>query len=87
MIMAQEIIHIDDFCKLCGYHADNEPDTHYGYDYGCDHPENPNKLCAAIVCPVGYLAYAEDFMEIEGCSKEEAEEEARLEVCVVFDND
>lgn len=87
--MAQEIIHIDELCRMCGYFAENEPETHNGHDYGCDHRDNMggDKMCMASACPLGWLAEAEHFMEINGCSKEEAEDNAKQEDCIVWDAD
>ena len=86
--MARKIVHIDDLCADCGYFANNEPETHNGHDYGCDHPDNMDGdlLCMASACPLGCLAEAEHFEEIWGESPDEAIECSKGDEYVVIDD-
>lgn len=85
--MKREIIHIDELCCRCGFFANNEPKTHNGHSYGCDHPDNTDddKQCFASACPLGCLAEADHFMKIDGCDNDEAIDNAKQEDCVVID--
>lgn len=87
--MAQrKIVHIDELCQECGYFANNEPDTHNGHDYGCNHPDNIDGglLCVASSCPLGCLAEAYHFEEIIGMSHDEALQWDNESSCVVIDD-
>lgn len=72
--MARIIEHIDDLCAECGFFANNEPETHNGHNYGCNHPENTDGdlQCMASACPLGCLAEADHFEELWGLSHNEA---------------
>lgn len=79
------IIHIDEFCKTCGFFADNEGETHNGHDYGCDHPESDDMQCYASSCPLAGLAEVLDFIELYKCTEEEAMEYAKQDDYVIME--
>ena len=85
--MARIIEHIDDLCSECGYFANNEPETHNGHHYGCNHPDNTNGdlQCMASACPLGCLAEPDHFEEIWNEDPEDAIELAEGNEYVVVD--
>lgn len=84
--MAKKIVDIDSLCAVCGYFANCEHDTHDGHSHGCDHPKREELQCMACSCPLGYLAEKQDFIEIDGDTEEDAEDNDNESNCVVIDD-